>query len=105
MINCNTAEECSGRDVAWAEASASMLLFNSDQVKVTASMISNFINIELYIQGDFLTGPPLKMSLNWPPPQIYLDWAPLNFLGVGIIFTSPNTKSFFDHGGGSSLGL
>ena len=38
VINCNTAEECSGRDVAWAEASASMLLFNSDQVVVTASM-------------------------------------------------------------------
>ena len=34
MINCNTAEECSGRDVAWAEASASMLLFNSDQVNI-----------------------------------------------------------------------
>jgi len=31
VLNCNTAEECSGRDVAWAEASASMLLFNSDQ--------------------------------------------------------------------------
>jgi len=31
VINCNTAEECSGRDVAWADASASMLLFNSDQ--------------------------------------------------------------------------
>ena len=32
VLNCSTAEECSGRDVAWAEASASMLLFNSDQV-------------------------------------------------------------------------
>ena len=30
----------------------------------------------------FLTGPPLKMSLDWPPPQICLDWALLNFLGV-----------------------
>ena len=27
-----------------------------------ASKINNFI------QGDFLTGPPLKMSLDWPPP-------------------------------------
>jgi len=31
VMNCTTTEECSGRDVAWAEASAAMLLFNSDQ--------------------------------------------------------------------------
>ena len=30
-MNCSTGEECSGRDAAWADPSASMLLFNSDQ--------------------------------------------------------------------------
>ena len=29
----------------------------------------------------FLTGPPLKMSLDWPP-QICLVWPPQNFLSV-----------------------
>ena len=31
----------------------------------------------------FLTGPPLKMSLDWPPANL-LGLAPLNFLCVGI---------------------
>ena len=39
----------------------------------------------------FLTGPPLKMSLDWPPPKFAWTGPPLNFLGVGIIFTSPDT--------------
>ena len=39
----------------------------------------------------FLTGPPLKMSLDWPPPKLLGLPPPLNFVSVGIIFTSPDT--------------
>ena len=31
VMNCETSEECSGRDVQWPDESASQLLFNSDQ--------------------------------------------------------------------------
>lgn len=41
VMNCTTAEECSGRDVSWAEASASMLLFNSDQVDNTIDRVAS----------------------------------------------------------------
>ena len=30
----------------------------------------------------FLTGPPLKMSLDWPPPDLLGLAPPLNFLSV-----------------------
>merc|ERR1719361_789158 len=30
-MNCETSEECSGRDVQWPDESAALLLFNSDQ--------------------------------------------------------------------------
>ena len=45
-----------------------------------------------YLQGDFFNwASPENVSRLAPPPQICLDWASLNFLGVGIIFTSPDT--------------
>ena len=28
------------------------------------------VSITYFIQGVFLTGPPLKMSLDWPPPKM-----------------------------------
>jgi len=31
VMNCNTSEECSGRDMQWPDTTAAMLLFNSDQ--------------------------------------------------------------------------
>ena len=31
VMNCQTSEECSGRDVQWPDESAALLLFNSDQ--------------------------------------------------------------------------
>ena len=31
VMNCETSEECSGRDVQWPDESAALLLFNSDQ--------------------------------------------------------------------------
>ena len=39
----------------------------------------------------FLTGTPLKMSLDWPPPNLLGLAPPLNFLSVWIIFTSSDT--------------
>ena len=39
----------------------------------------------------FLTGPPLKMSLDWPPPNLLGLAPPLISLSVGITFTSPDT--------------
>ena len=30
----------------------------------------------------FLTGPPLTMSLDWPPPKFAWSGPPLNFLSV-----------------------
>ena len=40
-----------------------------------------------HIQGVFFNW---ASPLDWPP-QICLEWPPLNFLSVGIIFTSPDT--------------
>ena len=45
----------------------------------------------------FLTGPPPEMSLDWPPVNL-LGLAPLNFLSVGIMLRSEHLN-FFDHGG------
>ena len=45
----------------------------------------------LLLQGDFLTGPPLKMSLDWPPPNLLGLAPPLISLSVGITFTAPDT--------------
>ena len=56
------------------------------------NILENLGEREIYqlIQGDFLTGNPLKMSL---------DWHPLKLSNVGIAFTLPDTWTFFDHGG------
>ena len=39
------------------------------------------------VQGVFFNWPP---PLDWPPQKCF-DWPPLNFLSVGITFTSPDT--------------
>ena len=54
----------------------------------------------IFVQHDFF---------NWASPEnvsrlasLKFAWTGppfLNFLGVGIIFTSPDTSSIFDHGG------
>ena len=53
----------------------------------------------------FLTGPPLKISLDWPPPNLLGVAPPLNFLSVGIIFTLPDTLMLdvFDHEEGPDI--
>ena len=42
----------------------------------------------------FLTGPPPEMSLDWPPVNL-LGLAPLNFLSAGIMLRSEHLN-FFD---------
>ena len=58
------------------------------------------VTITYFIQGVFITRPPLKMSLDWPPHKS-LDWPPLNLLRMRI------TKhlDFFRSLGGASLGF
>ena len=75
---------------------------NNEVVKVftlkrkhDAICIKTFINrkkenLVLY-RVFFLTGPPLKMSLDWPPPNLLGLAPPLISLSVGITFTSPDT--------------
>ena len=46
----------------------------------------------------FLTGPPPEMSLDWPPVNL-LGLAALIFLSVGIMLRSEHLN-FFDQGGG-----
>ena len=44
-----------------------------------------------YLQGDFFNWPSPENVSRLAPSQICLDWPPLNFLSVGVIFTSPDT--------------
>ena len=62
-----------------------------------------------YLQGDFLTGPPLKMSLDWPPQKNALTGPP-HFEKVLSMASErgeiPNSLTFsIPRGGGPSLGL
>ena len=52
------------------------------------------------LQGDFFNWASPENVSRLAPPQICLDWPSLNFLSVGIIFTSPDTQTFSDHQGG-----
>ena len=66
------------------------------------------LNISLDIQGGFLTGPPLKMSLDWPPPNLLGLAPPLISLSVGIMLRSHSLRQTlrrFPIRGGASLGL
>ena len=56
----------------------------------------------------FLTGPPLKMSLDWPPPKFAWTGPPLISLSVGIMLRSHSLRQTlrrFPIRGGASLGL
>ena len=55
-----------------------------------------FMQFRVNLQGVFLTGPPLKMSLYWPP---------LKFSKSGNPILLARHLDVFYHGGGGSLGL
>lgn len=94
VLNCSTTEECSGRDVAWAEPSASMLLFNSDQdyeatVRLLpagesdcsvaglgqASSIGQASQSTFYVNNPEIAPPA--------PPPVHQREAPVDLLGLG----------------------
>jgi len=57
----------------------------------TQEKVQNLFMRPITYRVFFLTGPPLTMSLDWPPPKFAWTGPPLIFLSVGIIFTSPDT--------------
>ena len=58
----------------------------------------------LDIQGVFLTGTPLKMSLGWHPLNLLGLAVSLNFISVGITIPLLDTKTFFNKGGWLLIG-
>ena len=66
---------------------------------------TNVDSEEIIIQGDFLTGPPLKMSLDWPPQKMP-GLAPPHFEKVLSMAAEggeiPNTSTFSIPRGGQS---
>ena len=49
------------------------------------------VNVSKLIQGDFFNWASPENVSRLPPPKFAWTGSPLNFLGVGIIFTSQDT--------------
>ena len=65
----------------------------------TQFLYSKFHGLLKLIQGDFFNWASPENVSRLAPPKFAWTGPPLNCLSVGIIFTSPDTQTFFDHEG------